>query len=331
MGKGSRDKSAPAGVDLVAHGRTPTVVHNTSCSSRLSSWLSDGTVCLSPRNNGKRTDVGTIQLESGEGEEWVMDIPDLSKEMLSPLCANSGWVSYEMEKISSASKWLQQSTEFRLFPLGALHPILSAQKKNNAYLISAYPSNDLQSSYCVSMSWNMLRTEFYIHGRWCAACEPGSTSFNCSTPASQRQDLGAIIYEKNWKGNAPRQMHLVVPPIDPSNPEQAVCMCPLQGHPPLADSYKNGQIRLQHLLHFTTRQPTWNAAIQRHELNFSDRVTMPSVHNFQLVDANHKEHTALQFGKADKHSFALDARFPLSPIQAFACAIASFEAGSLCT
>jgi hypothetical protein len=75
--------------------------------------------------------------------------------------------------------------------------------------------------------------------------------------------------------------------VDPSNPQQAVHLCPLQGHPPLLDSFKNAQIKLQHLLHFTTKLPAWNEHTQKHELNFSKRVTMPSVHNFQLVDAVH--------------------------------------------
>ena len=78
MGKGSRDKSAPAGVDQGSYGRPPAVVHNTCCSPRFASWLSDGTTA----NNGKHTEIGTIQLEGDEGEEWVMDIPDMSKEML---------------------------------------------------------------------------------------------------------------------------------------------------------------------------------------------------------------------------------------------------------
>ena len=82
MGKGSRDQNAPAGVDPSSYVRTPAVVQDTCCNPRLSSLLSDGSVCLSARNSGKRADVGTIQLEPGEGEEWIMDIPDLSKEML---------------------------------------------------------------------------------------------------------------------------------------------------------------------------------------------------------------------------------------------------------
>ena len=70
MGKGSRDASAPAGAD-----RTPaTVVHETWCTPRLAGLSSVFGL------HEKRKDRGTIQ--PAAGEDWIMDIPDLSKEML---------------------------------------------------------------------------------------------------------------------------------------------------------------------------------------------------------------------------------------------------------
>jgi len=39
----------------------------------------------------------------------------------------------------------------------------------------------------------------------------------------------------------------------------------------------------------------------------------------------------LQFGKFGKHRYALDFQYPLSPIQAFATAISSFEASTMYT
>jgi hypothetical protein len=43
------------------------------------------------------------------------------------------------------------------------------------------------------------------------------------------------------------------------------------------------------------------------------------------------DHSLLQFGKMGKHWYALDVRFPMSPVQALATAITSFEAGTLVT
>ena len=34
------------------------------------------------------------------------------------------------------------------------------------------------------------------------------------------------------------------------------------------------------------KPPTWNIALEAYVLNFSGRVTMPSVKNFQLIDPN---------------------------------------------
>lgn len=118
------------------------------------------------------------------------------------------------------------------------------------------------------------------------SCEPEATPFCTTTPSTERQDLGAVVYEKNWLGDAPRKLHLIMPPIDRRNPKAATCLCPAQGHPPLADSFHSGQLHLQHLLHLTTRAPEWNDSIQRHEMAFTDRVSIASVHNFQLVAAD---------------------------------------------
>jgi hypothetical protein len=171
-----------------------------------------------------------------------------------------------------------------------------------------------------SSSWNLLRTEFRILCRWCMACEPGASPFSTTTPANERQDLGAIVYEKNWLGHTPRKLHLVMPPIDRRNPKAATCMCPAQGHPPLTDSFHQGQLRMQHLLHLTTRAPVWNDAIQRHEMAFTERVSHASVHNFQLV-------------AADDRAFALRSHCPdeprnASPPRARQCSDGALGAGA---
>lgn len=75
-----------------------------------------------------------------------------------------------------------------------------------------------------------------------------------------------------------------------------------------------------------------------------NRVAQPSVKNFQMIIENDKrmfnylnfefdvmfydldeEQVIMQFGRVDKDTFTCDFRYPLSPIQAFAIALSSFD------
>jgi len=66
-------------------------------------------------------------------------------------------------------------------------------------------------------------------------------------------------------------------------------------------------------------------------MNFHGRVHASSSKNFQLVQADSSfkaeqpESLAMQFGRIDDASFALDAAFPLSPLQAFSIALSVFD------
>jgi Tub family len=76
----------------------------------------------------------------------------------------------------------------------------------------------------------------------------------------------------------------------------------------------------------TNRVPRWNAKLQAFVLNFNGRVTQASVKNFQLVEAGDEaEKIRLQFGRVSKDSFTMDFAYPLSPLQAFAVTLTSFE------
>ncbi len=77
------------------------------------------------------------------------------------------------------------------------------------------------------------------------------------------------------------------------------------------------------LLHLQSKPPAWDEALERFFLNFNGRVTMASVKNFQLVDDQGE--MCLQFGRTGKDEFILDVKWPLSPFQAFALALSSFD------
>mmetsp|Transcript_6408 Transcript_6408/g.10036 ORF Transcript_6408/g.10036 Transcript_6408/m.10036 type:complete len:630 (-) Transcript_6408:57-1946(-) len=77
------------------------------------------------------------------------------------------------------------------------------------------------------------------------------------------------------------------------------------------------------LVHLQSKSPAWDEALERFFLNFNGRVTMASVKNFQLVDD--QGDMCLQFGRTGKDEFILDVKWPLSPFQAFALALSSFD------
>ena len=79
----------------------------------------------------------------------------------------------------------------------------------------------------------------------------------------------------------------------------------------------------ERLLRLESKQPAWDETMQRFFLNFNGRVTMASVKNYQLEDANGD--VCLQFGRTGKDEFILDVQWPLSPFQAFALALSSFD------
>ncbi|CAF4184622.1 unnamed protein product, partial [Rotaria sordida] len=58
-----------------------------------------------------------------------------------------------------------------------------------------------------------------------------------------------------------------------------------------------------------------------------NHLIQPSHKNFQLVITNgdHEEDIVMQFGRIDDNNFALDYRYPLTAMQAFAIALSSFH------
>ena len=83
------------------------------------------------------------------------------------------------------------------------------------------------------------------------------------------------------------------------------------------------------------KNPKWNENTQSHCLNFGGRVTQPSVKNLQLIsgesDGNFSILTLdgyifMQFGRCGPDEFSLDARWPLTAIEAFAISLSTFEA-----
>ncbi len=106
----------------------------------------------------------------------------------------------------------------------------------------------------------------------------------------------------------------------------------------LIPQFKTGH--KERMLCLINKPPTWNIALEAYVLNFSGRVTMPSVKNFQLIDSNDgmcarweqgkqkqmvENVIIMQFGRVDEHMFNMDITWPLSLFQAYGIAISSFN------
>eukprot|EP01138_Halocafeteria_seosinensis_P015406 gb/GECG01015723.1/.p1 GENE.gb/GECG01015723.1/~~gb/GECG01015723.1/.p1 ORF type:complete len:139 (+),score=7.03 gb/GECG01015723.1/:1-417(+) len=91
----------------------------------------------------------------------------------------------------------------------------------------------------------------------------------------------------------------------------------------MADLFKDGHI--QDMVVMVNKPPKWNEYVGAYVLNFSGRVTMASVKNFQLVTPEDHDRVILQFGRTAKDLFTMDVRWPLSPLQAFGICVSSFD------
>ena len=91
----------------------------------------------------------------------------------------------------------------------------------------------------------------------------------------------------------------------------------------MIENYKKGNTNGMHT--FFNKPPKWNEHVQAFVLNFNGRVDRASVKNFQLIDDNDENKVYLQFGRVGDSHFNIDFSWPLSPIQAFAVALTSFD------
>lgn len=84
------------------------------------------------------------------------------------------------------------------------------------------------------------------------------------------------------------------------------------------------------MVYLINKPPRWNEQVGAYVLNFNGRVTMASVKNFQLVDPEEQNSVVLQFGRVGKDEFTMDMQWPISPFQAFAVTLSSFDSKIAC-
>jgi|UniRef100_K3WNH4 tubby-related protein 1 len=161
---------------------------------------------------------------------------------------------------------------------------------------------------------------------------------------SQKTELGAILFGNSTAANEPRHLTVILPPLSAKHQEiEGLTVADSSATSPslLIDLYKSSHASVSSpkmptcaLQVFENKEPVFDNGFYR--LNFNGRVSVPSVKNFQLVRQSSNGNTGaaakaetetvyLQFGKVDDKKFHLDFRAPLTPLQAFAIALAQFN------
>jgi hypothetical protein len=156
--------------------------------------------------------------------------------------------------------------------------------------------------------------------------------FSLYNAQEDKHQIGAFVYNRTpltqqmKDGNPPRNVRVVIPQINDDG--QAEPLAPyLQNRlVECADNDTKTGVCL-----FRNKEPTFQNG--QYRLNFSGRVTRPSVKNVQLVDWStsnrhddkNQEEVFLQFGKVGDNRFHLDFKRPFNALQSFALALSAID------
>lgn len=146
--------------------------------------------------------------------------------------------------------------------------------------------------------------------------------------------MGSVMYAANVLGSrGPRKMQVALPGLDENG--KIIKWRDGSGPPgsnnPTEDLLSRMRDRnLRDIVYLINKPPRWNDQVGAYVLNFNGRVTMASVKNFQLVDPEEQNAVVLQFGRVGKDEFTMDLQWPISPFQAFAVTLSSFDSKIAC-
>ncbi|KAG0000108.1 hypothetical protein BGZ80_002674 [Entomortierella chlamydospora] len=150
-------------------------------------------------------------------------------------------------------------------------------------------------------------------------------SSNSNMPV--RQELGAVIYNPNVLGlKGPRKMTILMNTMTEEG--EMVEKRPTHVKDTLIGRMTEGD--MSDLLVLRNKSPQWNDETNSFVLNFGGRVSLASVKNFQIVHDNDLDYIIMQFGRTSQDNFTMDCQYPMTPFQAFAFALTSFDAKLAC-
>jgi len=207
------------------------------------------------------------------------------------------------------------------------------KNKTSNYYITMDP-NDLTTKnekYLGKVRSNFLGSEFTAFG---PGRNPKDVECNNSEARNEiREEMVSVAYSSSLFGKkprGPRKMSVYMPNVTnngeriarkAANPQVdgLLAIGEAQASNPVADP--NTSL----VQPFVNKPPKWNEQVGAFVLNFNKRVTQASVKNFQLIRNDDPDMIYLQFGRIAKDTFNIDFRYPLSPFQAFAIALSSFD------
>eukprot|EP00762_Andalucia_godoyi_P008713 ANDGO_00449.mRNA.1 Tubby protein homolog 1 len=260
-----------------------------------------------------RSSSSAVRASAFAAAEVKLDLSGNRAEALFGPAPKGGRVQCYVRRIKGGlKKWRPQ---YYMYMQDGDAFLLAAKKrggnKTASYLVSLSQDALARDSehYFGKLRSNFLGTEFRLYDNG-ENPEKGKKGL-------ARRDLGIVLYEPNLLGNkGPRRMTVVVPQAE-------VEVRPRTEKDSIYERFK--QARLEDLACLRNKEPVWNDHLKAYVLNFGGRVTMASVKNFQLIDADRPSDVIMQFGKVDENTFTLDFANPLSALQAFLIALSSFD------
>ncbi|KAJ9060302.1 hypothetical protein DSO57_1032202 [Entomophthora muscae] len=201
--------------------------------------------------------------------------------------------------------------------------MLSAYRKRRGkgsyYVITTSQNPSPTETILGKVKSNFIGTQFTIYDN--------GASQEKNADKELRQELGSVFYDPNILGfKGPRKMTVLLMGMtkEGKRPE----FRPSCDSETLVEKYHAQNDN--RLLVLRNKAPQWNEETQSYVLNFSGRVTLASVKNFQIVHSSDLDYIVLQFGRIAESTFTLDYQYPLCPLQAFAIALSSFDAKLAC-
>lgn len=216
----------------------------------------------------------------------------------------------------------------------------SKKRANNTtsnYLITMGENDFGRDSvnYLGKLRSNFVGTEFQVFDNGCApkdgsAKDEGDERGGANV--NPRKELAAVMYAPNVMGSkGPRKMQAAIPAVGEQDGAVTWRSGQERGGGVVDDLINRIKDRNNRdIIYMINKPPRWNEQVGAYVLNFNGRVTMASVKNFQLVDPDDQNSVILQFGRVANNEFTMDMKWPISPLQAFAITLSSFDSKIAC-
>jgi len=259
----------------------------------------------------------------------ALNLSDMRRFLMSPVPKEAGTMQCTiLRNKAGTNKLFPEYTVYTKISSGQERFLMTGKKragnKTSNYLISSEKGdmNRSSSSFLGKLRANFVGTEFQIY-------DDGANPKDMDPDRNEqpRRELGVVLYASNMMGaRGPRKMQIFLPTVE--GEETIREWRPMNKHEDMLSAAKRED--RSNLMYLINKPPRWNDEVGAYVLNFNGRVTMASVKNFQLIEESHAEDVLLQFGRIAKEKFTMDFQWPLSPFQAFAVTLSSFDSKIAC-